>query len=239
MGRTYENRKAAIAKTGAMKTRLYSRYGKEIYVCAKNGGVDPDANLTLRRLIEKARKDSVPMSIVEKAIEKARGGGGEDYAPARYEGFGPANVMIIVDCLTDNNNRTFADVRTTFHKHGAKLGAQGSVAHLFDHRAVFAFPHDSEEAVLEALLERDVDVADVEDEDGKVVVIADHTEYNNVRTALSDAFGDLDFELDELTFVPQVYAPVEGEDAEALDRLLDALNDVDDVQQVFHNAERA
>lgn len=239
MGRTFENRKAAMAKTAAHKTKLYSRYGKEIYVCAKSGGPDPDANLSLRRLIEKAKKEQVPAHVIDKAIDKAKGGGGEDYETVRFEGFGPANVMVIVDCLTDNNNRTFAEVRTAFNKSGAKLGAQGSVGHMFDQRAVLGFAHDDEEAVLEALMEQDVDVADIEVEDDKIVVIAAHTDYNKARTALTEAFEGVDFEIDELTFVPQLYAPIEGDDEAQLDKLLDMLNECDDVQNIYHNAERA
>ncbi|MDZ7922623.1 MAG: YebC/PmpR family DNA-binding transcriptional regulator [Marinagarivorans sp.] len=237
MGRTYENRKHAMAKTGAMKTKLYSKYGKEIYVCAKNGGFDPTANLSLRRLIEKAKKEQIPAHVIEKAIDKAKGGGGEDYALVRFEGFGPGNCMVIVDCLTDNNNRTFGDVRTCFNKAKAKIGAQGAVAHMFDHRAIFAFKHDNEEAVLEALMEHDVDVADIENEDGMITVYAPHTDFYKAKTALSEAFPGLVIELEEVTFIPQVHTEISGDDLELFDKFLDLLNDCDDVQEVYHNAE--
>lgn len=237
MGRTFENRKAAMAKTAGMKTKLYSKFGKELYVCAKSGGADPAANLTLRRLIEKAKRNQVPGHVIEKALDKARGGGGEDYSTVRYEGFGPGNCMVIVDCLTDNNNRTIGDVRTCFNKAKAKLGAPGSVAHMFDHRAIFSFKHDNEEAVLEALMEHDVDVADIENEDGIITVITPHTEFFKTKTALSDAFNDLHMEIEEITFVPQTHTEVSGEDAQMFEKLLDMLNDCDDVQEVYHNAE--
>ncbi len=237
MGRTFENRKAAMAKTAGIKTKLYSKYGKEIYVCAKSGGTDPAANLGLRRLIEKAKKDQVPAHIIDKAIVKASGAGGEDYSTVRFEGFGPGNCMMIIDCLTDNNNRTFGDVRTCFNKCKAKLGAPGSVAHMFDHRAVFSFAHDNEEAVLEALMERDVDVADIENDDGMITVIAPHTDFHAVKTALSEAIGDLQFEIEEITFLPQTNAELVPEDAEMLDKLINLLNDCDDVQEVYHNAQ--
>ncbi|WP_045856214.1 YebC/PmpR family DNA-binding transcriptional regulator [Teredinibacter purpureus] len=237
MGRTYENRKASMAKTGAAKTKLYSKYGKEIYVCAKNGGTETDANLSLRRLIEKAKKDQVPGNIIEKALDKARGGGGEDFVTVRFEGFGPGNCMVIVDCLTDNNNRTFGEVRTCFNKVKAKLGAQGAVAHMFDHRAVFAFKHDDEETVLDALMEDDVDIADIENEDGVLTVLAPQTEFFKTKTALAKSFGELDFEMEEITFIPQTYTELSAEDAEQLERFIDLLNDCDDVQEVYHNAE--
>lgn len=237
MGRTYENRKAQIAKTAGMKTKVYSKYGKEIYVCAKSGGVDPSANLSLRRLIEKAKKDQVPGHVIDKALDKAAGAGGEDYSTVRYEGFGPGNCMVIVDCLTDNNNRTFGDVRTCFNKCKAKLGAQGSVGHMFDHRAIFAFKYDDEEAVLEALMEHDVDVADIENEEGMITIIAPQTEFFKTKTALTEAFPDVNLEMEEITFVPQVHTEISGEDAEMFDKFIDMLNDCDDVQEVYHNAE--
>lgn len=237
MGRTYENRKASMAKTGAMKTKLYSKYGKEIYVCAKNGGFDPSANLSLRRLIEKAKKEQVPSHVIDKAIDKAKGGGGEDYVTVRFEGFGPGNCMVIVDCLTDNNNRTFGDVRTCFNKAKAKLGAQGSVAHMFDHRAIFAFKHDDEDAVLEALMEHDVDVADIENEDGTITVFAPQTDFFKAKTALAEAFPELTIDVEEITFIPQLHTELTAEDVEVFDKFLDMLNDCDDVQEVYHNAE--
>jgi YebC/PmpR family DNA-binding regulatory protein len=237
MGRTFENRKAAMAKTAGMKTKLYSKFGKEIYVCAKSGGADPLANLTLRRLIEKAKRNQIPAHVIDKALDKAKGGGGEDYNTVRYEGFGPGNCMVIVDCLTDNNNRTIGDVRTCFNKAKAKLGAPGSVAHMFDHRAIFAFKHDNEEAVLEALMEHDVDVADIENDDGIITVIAPHTEFYKTKTALSEAFNDIPMEIEEITFVPQIHTEISGEDAQMFEKLLDMLNDCDDVQEVYHNAE--
>ena len=237
MGRTYENRKASMAKTGAMKTKLYSKYGKEIYVCAKNGGFDPSANLSLRRLIEKAKKEQVPSHVIDKAIDKARGGGGEDFVTVRFEGFGPGNCMVIVDCLTDNNNRTFGDVRVCFNKAKAKLGAQGSVAHMFDHRAIFTFQHDDEDAVLEALMEQDVDVSDIQKADGKITVLTPQTDFFKAKTALAEAFPDVNLDVEEITFIPQIHTEITGEDIEAFDKFLDMLNDCDDVQEVYHNAE--
>ncbi len=225
-----------MAKTAGAKTKVYSKYGKEIYICAKNGGVDPDGNLALRRLIERAKKDQVPAHVIERAIDKAKGGGGEDYAATRYEGYGPGNCMIIIDCLTDNNKRTFADVRICFTKANAKIGAQNSVSHLFDHLAIFVFDGDDDEAVLEALMMADVDVTDVEVENGKVTVFAPHTEYNNTRTALEE-MGITDFDVDLISFVPQVEAPIEGEDVEVMERFLAMLEDCDDVQNVYHNAQ--
>ena len=132
MGRNFENRKHAIFKTAGMKSKLYSKYGTLLYVAAKNGVPDPEANPALRSLMEKAKKDQVPSHVIDKAIEKARGTGGENFTSVRYEGFGPGGSMVIVDCLTDNNQRTISEVRSCFTKIGTKIGAQGSVAMWFD-----------------------------------------------------------------------------------------------------------
>lgn len=237
MGRAYQNRKDSIAKTSDAKAKVYSKYGREIYVCAKNGGGDPNGNLALRRLIDNAKKDQVPAHVIEKALAKAEGGAGEDFVPARYEGFGPGGCNVIVDCLTDNNTRTFNDVRLCFTKTKSKLGAQGAVAHMFDHCAVFAFKGDDEEQVLEALLEADVDVTDVESEDGVITVFAPQAEYNNTRTALTGLMPDVEFDVDTITFIPQTTCTLSADDVALFDKLLDLLNDNDDVQNVYHNVD--
>ncbi len=239
MGRSFEVRKASMAKTQGAKAKLYSRYGKEIYVCAKNGGAETDSNLALKRLIEKAKKDQVPAHVIDNALKKAQGGAGEDFQPARYEGFGPGGCMVIVDCLTDNNNRTFTDVRQCFVKNDAKIGAPGAVSHMFDHQAVFVFKHDDEETILDALMSADVDVSDIESDDGMITVLAPHTEFNNARTALSELLPNIEFEMDEITFNPQTYTQISGEDVETFDKFIAALNDCDDVQNIYHNAEFA
>ena len=237
MGRAYQNRKESMAKTAGAKTKVYSKYGREIYVCAKSGGIDPNGNLALRRLIEKAKKDQVPAHVIKNALDKAQGGGGEDFSLARYEGFGPNNCMLIVDCLTDNNNRTFKDVRQCFTKNGSKLGGPGSVAHMFDHQAVFAFKGSDEEAVLEALMMADVDVSDIQCEDDMITVFTPNTEFNNARTALSEAFAGIEFEMDDIAYEPQTLTELSGDDVTTFENLLAALNDCDDVQNVYHNAD--
>ncbi|MED5387352.1 MAG: YebC/PmpR family DNA-binding transcriptional regulator [Pseudomonadota bacterium] len=237
MGRAYQNRKESMAKTSDMKAKVYSRYGREIYVCAKNGGLDPSANLALRSLIDRAKKDQVPSHVIEKAIDKAKGGGGEDFAPARYEGYGPGGCMAIIECLTDNPNRTFGDVRVAFTKTKCKIGTQGTVAHMFDHAAIFRFAGDDEDAVLEALMEADVDVTDVESEGGMITVFTPNTEFARARQALTDAFEGIDFDVEEIQFIPQSYTTVSGDDRELLEKFLTMLNDLDDVQNVYHNVD--
>ncbi|MFK7732905.1 MAG: YebC/PmpR family DNA-binding transcriptional regulator [Pseudomonadales bacterium] len=237
MGRAYQNRKDSMAKTSDMKAKVYSKYGREIYVSAKAGGVEPGGNLELRGLIERAKKDQVPAHVIEKALDKAKGAGGEDFSRARYEGFGPGGCMVIVDCLTDNPNRTFGDVRVCFTKTKCKIGTQGSVSHMFDHSAIFVFKHDDEEAVLEALMMADVDVTDIENEDGVISVFAPNTEYFKAKTSLLETFGDLDFDMDEIQFLAQNTQALAGEELETFEKFIDMLNDVDDVQNVYHNVE--
>ncbi|WP_444995911.1 YebC/PmpR family DNA-binding transcriptional regulator [Aliikangiella sp. IMCC44359] len=239
MGRAYQNRKESMAKTSDANAKIYSKYSREIYVCAKSGGHDIDGNLALRGLIDRAKKDQVPSHVIEKAIEKAKGGAGEDFAVARYEGFGPGNCMVIVDCLTDNPNRTFGDVRVCFTKTKCKIGAQGSVSHLFDHCSILVFKGDDEEATLDALMEADVDVTDIENENGNITVFAPHNEYFKAKQALIDTFGEIEFEVDEIQFIPQTSTTIAGDDIAMFEKFLEMLNDLDDVQNIYHNAEIA
>lgn len=237
MGRAYQNRKESMAKTSDMKARIYSRYSREIYVCAKAGGAEPAGNLALASLLERAKKDQVPAHVIQKALDKAIGGGGEDFSVARYEGFGPGGTMLIVDCLTDNSNRTYGEVRTCFNKTKSKIGTEGTVSHSFDHCAIFVFSGDNDDAILEILMEADVDVSDVELDGDKITVFAPSTEYAATRNALKAALPNIDFDLDEIQFIAQTTTAIAGEDAEMFAKLLDMLNFLDDVQNVYHNAE--
>lgn len=237
MGRAYQNRKVAMAKTAEQNTRVYSRYSREVYMAAKVGGTDPQGNLTLRGLLERAKKDQVPTHVTEKAIKRAEGSGGEDYFPAVYEGFGPGGCMVIVDCLTDNPNRTIGDVRLCFTKTKCKLGTPGSVSHMFDHAAIFRFAGSSDEAVLEALLAADVDVIDIESADGAITVFAPNTEYGKARQALADSIADIDFEVDEIQYLPKGATRVSGDDVAMFEKFMGMLDALDDVQRVYHDAD--
>ena len=234
MGRAYQNRKMSMAKTAAIKTSIYSRYSREIYVTAKAGGADPSANLSLRSLIDRAKKYQVPSHVIDKALDKASSGVGEDFQVARYEGFGPGGSMVLVDCLTDNANRTIGDVRPAFTKGKGKIGTPGTVAHMFDHAAIFVFKGDEDE-VLETLLLGDVDVTDVESDDGLLTVIAPHTEYARARNALTEAYPGIDFEVDEIQFVPKGETVLTGDELEQFEKLLDLLDACEDVQNVYHD----
>lgn len=236
MGRSFENRKMSILKTAGQKSKLYSKYGLQLYVVAKSGVPDPDLNPALRNLIEKAKREQVPAHVIEKALDKARGAGGEDYVTARYEGFGPGGCSIIVDCLTNNNNRTITDVRNCFTKTGSKLGPSGSVSHSFDHLAVLSFKGDNAEQVLEAMLEADVDVDDVECKNGQVTLFAPAAEFYKAKTALLEAFPKVELEVQEISFVPQATKNISPDDLPLFEKFINLLNDCEDVQEIYHNA---
>jgi len=236
MGRAFEVRKVSMAKTAGQKSKLYARFGKLIYVAAKNGVPDPEANAALRSAIEKAKREQVPSHVIDKAIERASGAGGEDFVPVRYEGFAPGGCSVIIDCLTDNNNRTITDVRNCFTKTGAKMGAPGAAVHLFDHLAVLSFTGDDADAILENLLGADVDVTDVENDDGTITVFTPPNEFFKAKQALLEMLPGIQFEAQEITFIPQARNEISAADLPMFEKFMNMLNDCDDVQEIYHNA---
>lgn len=236
MGRAHEVRKAAMEKTAKAKAKLYSKYGKEIYLVAKAGGPEPDGNLALRSLIDKAKKAQVPSDVIKRAIDKVKSGATENYETLKFEGFGPGDSTLIVECLTDNVNRTLSQVRPAFTKSKAKLGAAGSVAYLYDTISVLIFKGLDEEATLDALMEGEVDVRDLQTlEDGSIKIIGEPQDLTKIREAILAVLPNADFDTDEITTVPQEYTTLEGEEMELFDRLMNLLSDCDDVDTVYHN----
>jgi YebC/PmpR family DNA-binding regulatory protein len=235
MGRAFEVRKKAMDKTNAMKTKIYSRFGREIYVAAKAGIPDMDLNVGLRRVVEKARVNQVPADVIKRAIDKAKGGSDESYTEIRYEGFGPNNSTIIVDCLTDNVNRTVSEVRNCFTKSKSKLGVSGSVSHMFDSVGLLVFTYDQEETMLDALIEHDCDVQELEVEDGVMSVYVNPTDLYKAKGAVESILPEVNFEVMENTMLPHEYVTLEGEDQDMWNRLSGMLDELDDVQNVFHN----
>lgn len=239
MGRAFERRKASIFKTAANNSKLYSKYSKQLYMAAKNGVPDPAQNPILRSVVEKAKKENVPSHVIDKAIQKAAGKGGEDFQAVRYEGFGPGGALIIVECLTDNNQRTIADVRSYFAKAGAKLAASGSVMMSFDHLAVISFKGDGEgggeEKVIEALFAADVAVEDVESKEGTVTVFTPPAEFFKAKTAVLEAMPGVELDVQEITFIPQTTKTLAAEELPAFEKFLQTLEENEDVQEVYHN----
>ncbi len=233
MGRAFEVRKVAMAKTAAAKSKVYAKYGREIYMAAKSGTPDPETNTNLKRIIEKAKKEQVSSDVIKRAIDKAKGGSEENYSQIRYEGFGPGNSMLIIDCLTDNVNRTIAEVRTAFNKAGGKIGVSGSVLHQFDHRSVFTVKAD-ENQVLESLLEHDVNILDVEVEDETLTTAyGEPTDYASIREAFANS--NIEIEEEEITFLPIMSTTLTGDEYAKFERLVNTLDELDDVSNVYHN----
>ena len=235
MGRAYEVRKAAIQKNGAAKAKIYSNFAKEIYIAAKSGGTSLEANDKLKQLVEKAKRNQVPSDIINRAIDKVNSGVDENYQSLRYEGFGPGASTLIVDCLTDNVNRTVGYVRPAFTKCNGKLGVTNSVSHFYENLAIFSVKGVSEEEVLDAVLNEGADIKDIETEEDEVIITADAKEYNNIKKALTN--NNYEIDLDEVSMVALDKVTLEGEDLELFNKLLNMLDEIEDVQNVYHNVE--
>lgn len=235
MGRAHEVRAASMAKTAAAKSKLNAKYAKMIYIAAKSGVPDPDLNQALKKEIERAKKAHIPADLIKRQLDKAKGGTGESYSPVRYEGFGPGNCMVIVDCLTDNINRTYTSVKVAFSRCGFKLGVSGCVAHMFDPVSLFTFKGHTDEEVLDTLMMADCDVSDVEMDEDYVTVYGSQSDYAKIRDALIEAFGEIDFDEDETTWVPQTYVDLDEEGLRKFERFEEALDEIEDVQDFYHN----
>jgi YebC/PmpR family DNA-binding regulatory protein len=236
MGRKWNNIKEKKASKDANTSRIYAKFGREIYVAAKQGEPDPESNQALRVVLERAKTYSVPKAIIDRAIEKAKGGSEESYDELRYEGFGPNGSMVIVDALTNNVNRTASDVRAAFGKNGGNMGVNGSVAYMFDATAVIGIEGKTADDVLELLMEADLDVRDILEEEEAVIVYAEPDQFHAVQKAFKDA-GITEFSVAELTMLAQNDLEL-PEDAQAqFEKMIDALEDLEDVQQVYHNVE--
>lgn len=236
MGRKWNNIKEKKAAKDANTSRIYAKFGREIYVAARQGEPDPESNRALKVVLERAKTYNVPKAIIDRAIEKAKGGSEENYDELRYEGFGPNGSMVIVDALTNNVNRTASEVRAAFSKNGGSMGVNGSVAYMFDATAVIGVEGKSEEEVLEILLEADVDARDIIQEDDAIIVYAEPDQFHFVQEAFKNA-GVTEFTVAELTMLAQNYVTLPQDSLEQFEKLIDALEDLEDVQQVYHNVE--
>ncbi len=234
MGRAYEVRKASIQKTGAARGKVYAMYSKEIYSAAKKS-TDLDANPTLKRLIEKAKKEQVPSDIINRAIEKVNSGALESYDSLRYEGFGPGSSTLLIDCLTDNVNRAVSDVRAAFSKAKCKLGAAGSVSYMYDNLCIISFKGLTEDETIEALINGEVD-AEIEVEDDVITLYGNPQDLFKIKNAIL-AYKNVTFDMDEITTLPKEKTTLEGDDLIQFKKLLALLDDVDDVQNVYHNVD--
>jgi YebC/PmpR family DNA-binding regulatory protein len=237
MGRKWNNIKEKKASKDKNTSRIYAKFGREIYVAAKQGEPDPESNRALKVVLERAKTYSVPKHIVDRAIDKAKGGAEESFDELRYEGFGPNGSMVIVDALTNNVNRTAAEVRSAFTKNAGNMGVSGSVAYMFEATAVIGLEGKTSDEVLELLMEADVDVRDILEEDDSVIVYAEPDNFHAIQEAFKNA-GITEFTVAELTMLAQNDLTLPDEDAlTQFEKLIDTLEDLEDVQQVYHNVE--
>jgi len=236
MGRKWNNIKEKKASKDANVSRVYAKFGVEIYVAAKKGEPDPESNRALKVVLERAKTYNVPKAIIDRALDKAKGSAEENYEELRYEGFGPNGSMVIVDALTNNVNRTASAVRSAFNKNGGNMGVNGSVAYMFDATAVIGLEGKTVDEVIEILLEADVDVRDVVEEDETVMVYADPDQFHAVQEAFKQV-GITEFTVAELTMLAQSDVSLPEDSQAQFEKMIDALEDLEDVQQVYHNVE--
>ncbi|MEM9386250.1 MAG: YebC/PmpR family DNA-binding transcriptional regulator [Pseudomonadota bacterium] len=227
-----QHRKGAQDKK---RGKLFTKLAREITVSAKLGGGDPTSNPRLRLAMDKARAQSMPKDNIERAIKRGSGGGEGNLDEIRYEGYGPGGVAVMVDCMTDNRNRTVAEVRHAFSKFGGNLGADGSVAYLFNHCGVLSYASGADEdTITDAALEAEAEDV-VTNEDGSIDVLTDPNEFERVNEAMNAA--GLTPEDAEVTMRASTNATLEEGEAGTMIKLLDALEDLDDVQNVYSNAD--
>ncbi|MEN8174912.1 MAG: YebC/PmpR family DNA-binding transcriptional regulator [Pseudomonadota bacterium] len=234
----WANIKHKKAATDKKRGKIWTKLIREVTVAARAGGGDADSNPRLRLAIDKAQNANMPKDTIERAVKRGAGGEeGDNYDEIRYEGYGPGGTALIVDCMTDNRNRTASEVRHAFTKHGGNLGTDGSVAYLFEKKGVISFaPGADEDSIMEAALEAGAEDV-LTNDDSSVDVVTTPEEFETVKEAVRDA--GLVPDNAEVTFDASTTAPLEGDDAEKLLRLVDALEDLDDVQEVYTNADIA
>ena len=234
MGRAHEVRAKAMAATAAKRSALFMRASKEIYMAAKSGEADPEMNLALRSAIEKWRGQNVTKDVIDRAIQKAKGGSAEAYSAGRYEAFGPGGSLFIIDTLTDNSNRALVEVRSAVTKKGGHLG---STAFNFTETGILSFKGNNRDEVEETLILSDVDVREVTEEDGAIEVLVEPAAFGKARDVLAD-MGIKEFDIAEITFLPN--DPITLDDPEEkrkYDELCDMLDELQDVQNVYTNVQ--
>ncbi len=230
---TIKRKKAAL---DAKKGKLFTKLIKEITIAARQGGGDPEANPRLRLAVDNAKAANMPADNIERAIKKATGElEGVDYTEIKYEGYGPGGVALLIESMTDNKNRTVAEVRHLLNKHGGSLGESGSVAWMFDRKGVITLPAQgkTEDEIMEIIL--DAGAEDLQAEDDFFEVTTSLDTFEDVRKALADA--GLQIENASLQWIAKNTVEVSGETAEKLEKLIDSLEDNDDVQNVYTNAD--
>ena len=237
MGRAFEYRKASKLKRWGHMAKTFTRLGKQIAIAVKAGGPEPENNPALRSVIATCKRENMPKDNIERAIKNAMGKDQSDYKEVTYEGYGPHGIAVFVDTLTDNTTRTVGDVRSVFNKFSGTLGTTGSLAYLFDHKCVFTFKKkdgiDMDDLVLELI---DLNVEDEFDEDteeGTITIYGDPKSYSQIQHFLEEqGFEDIG---GEFTYIPNDLKDVDAEVRAVIDKMVERLEEFDDVQNVYTN----
>ncbi len=218
----------------AARGKVFQRLAKEIYVAARNGDTDPANNPALRMIVEKAKSQNMPKDNIQKAIDKAKGAGnGEDYTAIRYEGYGPGGIAFMVDCLTDNKNRTASSIRSSFTKKGGNLGTDGSVSYMFERKGIIIIPntYNEEEVMMNVLDNGAIDFITNED---NYEIYTTPEDFIKVKDGLID-IGINDFIMSEVTYVASNEINVDEATRQKVEELIETLENIDDVQEIYHN----
>ena len=237
MGRAFEYRKAAKLKRWGHMARTFTKIGKQIAIAVKAGGPEPENNPTLRAIIANAKRENMPKDNIERAIKNAMGKDQSEYKEVTYEGYGPHGVAIFVDTLTDNTTRTVGDVRSVFNKFSGNLGTQGSLSFLFDHKCVFTFKKkdgvDMDDFILE-MIDYGVDEEfDEDEEEGTITIYGDPKSYSEIQKKLEgDGYEDVG---GEFTYIPNDLKDVTPEQRETINKMIERMEEFDDVQTVYTN----
>ena len=238
MGRAFEYRKATKLKRWGHMAKTFTRLGKQIAIAVKAGGPEPENNPSLRSIIATCKRENMPKDNIERAIKNAMGKDQSEYKEVTYEGYGPHGIAIFVDTLTDNTTRTVGDVRSVFNKFNGTLGTTGSLSYLFDHKCVFTFKKkdgiDMEELILELIDFNVEDEFDEDEEEGTITIYGDDVKaYAQIQKFLEDqGFEDIG---GEFTYVPNDLKDIDGEQRATIDKMVERLEEFDDVQNVYTN----
>lgn len=235
MGRAYAVREAKIKKTGAAKGKLYTNFAKEIYLAAKNGVPEIEANSALKHLVEKAKKMQVPADIINRALDKAKGAGKDEYSEIVYEGFGPGASTLMIKTLTDNVNRTVGEVRAAFNKVHKSLGVSNSVSYNYDNLTIVSFESALEEDILMALLDAGIEPVECETVDGFLTISVKYIDGAKTKEIIENIIPNVDYEIDESGWYANDLVDLNAEDMETFDKLYNMLDEIDDVTDIYHN----
>ena len=233
----WANIKHKKGKAEALRGKITTKISREITIAVRMGGADPTGNMKLKLALSKAKANNIPKDNIQRAIQKGAGAlEGQSFEEITYEGYGPAGVAMMVSCLTDNRNRTAADVRHVFSKYGGNLGATGCVGYMFQQKVVFAVSKETgveEDDLMMIALEAGAE--DIKNEEEGFEIVTTPDAFDDVEKALADA--GIEVEMAEITMIPDTMAELSAEDAERVQKMLDVLEDLDDVQDVYHNAD--